>query len=137
MSARQAKVLADTNVWIAFFRGSRASEQDRLVADVLDRLIVEDRVLTCGIVEMELLQGLRQGERATLQENFASLPFLDTTRDDFRRAGEISRQLRVKGTTIPSGDALIAAICIRRELALLENDRHFREIEDLKQLDWR
>jgi predicted nucleic acid-binding protein len=84
VSGSVARVLADTNVWIAFFRGSRASEQDQRVADVLDRLIVEDRVVTCGIVEMELSQGLREGEHATFEENVATVPFLDATRQDFQ-----------------------------------------------------
>ena len=58
-----ASVLADTDVWIAFFRKSRGGEGQRELADALEQLILEDRVVLCGVVELELLQGLREGER--------------------------------------------------------------------------
>jgi tRNA(fMet)-specific endonuclease VapC len=137
LSGPDDKVLVDTNVWIAFFRGNRASEQEQLVAGVLDRLIAEDKVFTCGVVEMELFQGARTGERALLEELLSSLPFIDASREDFRQAGEISARLRERGRTIPSSDALIAAVCVRRDLVLLKKDRHFAEIEGLTRLEWR
>lgn len=131
------KVLADTNVWIAYFRGSRAQAQEQPVADALDRLISEDRVVLGGVVEMELYQGLRENERATLEAQFTALEFFETSREEFRRAGDILGQLRRQGITIPSPDALIAALCLRHDLPLLENDSHFEHIAGLKRFPWR
>ncbi len=54
MSSSTVKVLADTNVWISYFRGERATAQEQPAAEALDRLIGEDRVVLCGVVEMEL-----------------------------------------------------------------------------------
>ena len=137
MSGSSLKVLADTNVWIAYFRGDRAGVQEQPVAEVLDRLIGEDRVVLCGVVEMELYQGVRENERDTLETHLSALDFLETERGDFRRAGSVLRTLRRQGVTIPSPDALIAALCLRHELTLLEFDQHFEHIEGLVRVAWR
>ena len=132
-----ASVLADTDVWIAFFRTSRGDEKQRELADVLEQLILEDRVVLCGVVELELLQGLREGERATLEAALSALEFIPATREDFRQAGELLGGLRRRGATIPVSDGLIAAQCLRRDLVLLENDKHFAEVEGLRRYNWR
>lgn len=137
MSSSTAKILADTNVWIAYFRGERATAQEQPAAEVLDRLIGEDRVVLCGVVEMELYQGLRENERSTLEAQFSALAFFETRREDFRQAGHILGELRRQGVTIPSPDALIAALCLHHDLTLLENDGHFEHIEGLKRFPWR
>ena len=129
------KVLADTGVWIAFFRPQKDEVQRRL-ADVLDQLILEDRVVLCGVVELELLQGVRAEERPGLEAALSALEFISTTRADFQRAGELLGTLRRRGMTIPTTDGLIAAQCLQRDLTLLENDKHFAEIE-LRHHAWR
>lgn len=123
-----SKVLADTGVWIAFFRPQK-SEVQRQLADVLEHLISEDRVVLCGVVELELLQGVREEERSNLEASLSALEFLPTTRADFQQAGELLGNLRRRGVTIPATDGLIAAQCLRRDLILLENDKHFAELE--------
>ena len=137
MSNSAPRVLADTNVWIAYFRGERAPVQARPAAEALDALIVADRVVLCGVVEMELYAGLRAGEQEELEAQFAALPFVETVREDFRRAGQVLGALRGRGVTIPSPDALIAALCLRHGLTLLENDGHFGHVEGLERLPWR
>jgi len=94
-------------------------------------------VVLCGVVEMELYQGLRENERSTLEAQFSALAFLETSREDFRRAGHLLGDLRRQGITIPSPDALIAALCLRHDLTLLENDGHFEHISGLKCFPWR
>ena len=137
MSSSTAKVLADTNVWIAYFRGERAKAQEQPAAEALDRLIGEDRVVLSGVIEMELYQGLRENERDLLEAQFSALEFFETSREDFRRAGHLLGDLRRQGVTIPSPDALIAALCLRHDLTLLENDRHFEHISGLERFPWR
>jgi len=107
------------------------------VAEVLDRLIGEDRVVLSGVVEMELYQGLRENERDLLEAQFTALKFFETSREDFRRAGHLLGDLRRQGITIPSPDALIAALCLRHDVTLRENDAHFEHIAGLKRFPWR
>ena len=137
MNGLMSRVLVDTNVWIDFFRGERASAEGQQVADVLDTLLVHDRVLTCGIVETELYQGVRDDERVILEAQLDALDFLETTRGDYRAAGNVLKALRKRGITIPTPDALIAALCLHHDLTLLERDGHFAEIEGLKCFPWR
>ena len=132
-----AKILADTAVWIAFFRRGRGDETQQRLADTLEQLILEDRVVYCGVVEMELLQGVRDPERAGLEAALPALDYIEATREDFRQAGELLGSLRRRGVTIPATDGLIAAQCVRRDFTLLENDKHFAEVEGLKRFEWR
>ena len=124
-----ADVLVDTSVWIDFFRNAHSPE-----GDVMDLLLVENRVAICGIVEMEILQGLKEKERARTASVFELLPYLETERDDFRAAGLLWRQLRRRGRTIPATDCLIAGLCVRHGMSLFSLDAHFDCIEALNRI---
>lgn len=50
-----ADVVVDTSVWIDFFRNEKGRP-----GDLLDTLLAQDRVLLCGVVEMEIFQGLKK-----------------------------------------------------------------------------
>lgn len=137
MNASPNKVLVDTNVWIAFFRKTRGDETSQQVGTVLDGLLVEDRVVLSGVVEMELLHGVKEHERGELEVLLEALPYVEASRQDFRRAGELLNNLRRRGITIPTPDALLAAQCLRQNFQLLENDKHFAEIKGLQRVAWR
>lgn len=124
-----ADVLVDTSVWIDFFRNEKGR-----TGDLLDTLLEEDRVLLCGVVEMEIFQGLRKKELQELQSVFELIPYIDITREDFIASGTLWQSLRKKGETIPSTDCLIAELCIRYKLALFSLDSHFDKIKELKRL---
>ncbi len=124
-----ADVLVDTSVWIDFFRNDKGSAGDKL-----DRLLAEDRVLLCGVIEMEIFQGLRKNELKAVQSIFRLIPYVDTTREDFIGAGKLWQTLRKKGKTIPSTDCLIAEVCLKRDVFLFSLDAHFDEIRSLKRI---
>ncbi len=122
-----ASVLVDTSVWVDYLRqGQTPASQE------LDFLLEENRVLLCGVVELELLQGVRPPERSTLTQLLEALSYVETEREDFQAAGELSQALRSRGIQVPSTDALIAAICLRRDFPLLTADRHFEHFHPLK-----
>lgn len=114
-------VMADTSVWIAYFRGKHCPESDHL-----DSLLQQDRVTLCGVVEMELLRGVRVAERKRLSDLLAAVRFVETARADYIAAGEALGRLREEGVTVPATDALIAAVCRRNGLGLLTLDSHFQ-----------
>ncbi len=122
-----ADVLVDTSVWIDFFRHKRGRR-----GDMLDRLLAEDRVLLCGVVEMEIFQGLREKELGEVRSVFELISYVETTRKDFIAAGELWKNLRKTGTTIPSTDCLIARLCLKHDVRLFSLDAHFDGIEELK-----
>ncbi len=124
-----ASVLADTSVWIDYFRRG-----DSPAARTLDSLLEEKKVVLCGVVELELLQCARPAESEMLRELMTALPFIETERADFQRAGELLRELRDKGVQIPATDGVIAALCGRHGLALFTLDKHFEHIPGIKKI---
>jgi predicted nucleic acid-binding protein len=125
-----ADVLVDTSVWIDFFR-----HKSGRTGDLFDALLAENRVLLCGVVEMEIFQGLRGKELHEVRSVLQLIPYIDTTREDFIEAGGLWNRLRRKGITIPPTDCLIAQMCLKRDLSLFTIDAHFDEVEGLNKLN--
>ena len=122
-----ADVLVDTSVWIDFFRNRIGRPGDHL-----DTLRAEDRVLLCGVVELEIFQGMRPRELGEVRSVLELIPYVDTTREDFIDSGRLWRSLRQEGKTIPSTDCLMGVLCLRHDLTLFTLDAHFDAIKGLK-----
>ncbi|MFP4381384.1 MAG: PIN domain-containing protein [Candidatus Sumerlaeia bacterium] len=122
-------VMVDTSIWVDYLRSG-----DSKAADSLSLLLDLDRVATCGVVEMELLNGMRKKESEYFESIFKALYFLDTTRDDFINAGKMLSFLRGKGRTVPATDSLISAICLRLDIPIFSLDKHFEYIPGIKRL---
>jgi hypothetical protein len=122
-------VIVDTSAWVDFFRQGTGQ-----VADAVDALLDGDRVVLCGVVEMELIHGVRDRDAPRLRKLLEALHFVETTRDDYRAAGEKLATLRQRGVTVPATDALIAALCERAKLALLTSDRHIEHFPGVQRL---
>ncbi|HEA68798.1 MAG TPA: PIN domain-containing protein [Desulfobacterales bacterium] len=124
-------IIADTCVWIEFFR-NRESELTRH----LKEHIKERKVTMVGMVLAEILQGIRtKKEAGIVKESLKKLPYLEATWDAWEKAGELSRDLRRKGTTIPLSDLIIASIAIIGGNAVLTIDPHFQHVPGLKLKD--
>jgi len=121
-------VLVDSSSWIDYFRARGGAGSQ---GDAIDRLMDEGLAVICGMVELEILQGLKAPEGRRVQELLGALRFVETERQDFVSAGELLCVLRRKGVTIPASDGLIAAVCIRHGLRILTVDPHFRRVPGL------
>lgn len=120
------KVLADTCVWIEYFR-TRST-----LSEELKRLIQEGSVVTTGVVILELLHGAEKAKSKDLvKDTLLALPFLDTTRDTWLLAGEIGHTLRRNGITLPATDLLMAAIAKSNGCSVFTTDGHFKKIPNL------
>lgn len=122
-----SKVLIDSSVWINYFRPGKS-----VVAADVNVLLDEGRAILCGMVELEILQGLRGKDHDLVQDLFKALHYIETSREDFVFAGTMLNQLRQKGVTIPASDCLIAAQCIRSHCLLYTLDKDFKQIHLLK-----
>jgi len=120
VSDKGQAVVIDTSAWVQAFRGS-----DPVIKSAVDRLLEEDLAVLCGIVEMEIFQGLKEAERKRIAPLLRILKYLEVERDDWILAGQEYAHLRTQGVTLPSSDVLLAAMCIRRDLPLLTTDGHF------------
>lgn len=121
------KVLIDSSVWIDYFRKGKSKVEEQV-----NLLLDEDRIALCGMVELEILQGLKGNEQTIIQDLFSVLHFIDATRTDFVKTGIMLNELRKKGITIPSSDCLIAAQCLHHKLSLFTLDNDFKHIPHLK-----
>jgi hypothetical protein len=125
-------VLVDSSVWIDYFRGVSSA-----TADALDGMLGGSAgVATTGIVLQEVLQGTRSDRDYQLyRARLARLPYLPAGRMTHRAAASLYRKLRARGVTVPSIDALIAAVCVDSGARLLTNDRtHFEAIARVSKL---
>ena len=120
-------VLVDTSIWIDFLQHPRSSSADRLEGLIKDN----NRAVLCGLVIQEVLQGIRdRGSHAATKALLIKFPYLDMDKDVYLEAASLYRDLRAKGTTIPSSDAAIAALALHHRLPLFSRDEHFRVIAD-------
>ncbi len=127
------EIIADTCVWIEFFRNSESELTFQLKGHIKKR-----NVLMTGMVLAEILQGIKtKKEAGIVKESLKKLPYLEMTRDAWEKAGELSRDLRRKGTTIPLSDLIIASIAILGGYAVLTIDPHFQHVPALKLDDLR
>jgi predicted nucleic acid-binding protein len=120
------RVLIDTSAWVAFFRGSVPGRSE------VRALVTENRAVRCGPVELELRRGLRRSEAAAVLGVWSAVPPLAVEAIDFTSAGDLLRDLRENGTTMPSIDGLIAALALRYEVPLLSLDHHFAMVPGLR-----
>ena len=122
-----AVALVDTSCWIDYLRHGTSQP-----SHVLETLLKTDQAALCGVIEAELLRGLREEERDSVETLLGALPYLEMGREDYRTAGALLGSLRSKGVTLPLTDGLIAAVCLRYDLPLLTLDKHFSNIPGLR-----
>lgn len=124
------RLFVDTSVWSLALRRD-APTAHPAVDRLGDALTQGEPVFSTGLVLQELLQGFR-GPRAaeSIIERFAALPFITPTRADHIDAAGLRNACRRRGVQIGTIDALLASLCIGRELVMLSADRDFIAIAE-------
>lgn len=116
------RVLVDTSVWIEALRPSGIKE----VRERMEVLLGEDRVVTSGIIKLELLSGARTAkEYQELSDDLDSLHYIPTDENIWRCSCRLSRDAKKAALAIPPTDLLIAAIAITGGCELMHLDKHF------------
>ena len=121
------RLLPDTCAWIDFFRGKQTP-----LANALEQSLLSGEVLTCGVVLLELLQGIKNSrEEEQVKNALLALPHLEMSRDLWIKAANLSSQLRAKGHILPLSDIIIASLALENNCAVLTTDRHFESVDGL------
>jgi predicted nucleic acid-binding protein len=121
-------IIADTCIWIEFFR-----KPDAALTVHLKHLIREEKVVMTGMVLAEILQGIKaQKEAGLVRDHLQKLPYLETTRKTWENAGQLSASLRARGITIPLSDLIIAATAMSHGCEVFTVDPHFDQVKELK-----
>jgi hypothetical protein len=123
-----SRLLPDTCAWIDFLRGKPTP-----LAAVLEQSLLSSEVMACGVVLLELLQGIKSPREEELVQNaLQALPHLEMTRNLWIKAGKLSSRLRMKGHILPLSDIIIAVLALEHNCAVLTVDRHFEAVPGLK-----
>lgn len=121
---KEIGVLIDTSVWIEFFRNREANLVNRV-----RKLIESNQAYLCGVILSELLQGIKnEEERMMVTKALLGLPYIETGRELWEEAGNISLELRQKGHLIPLTDIFPAVLAIHHNLEIFTLDVHFQLI---------
>lgn len=121
-------LFVDTSVWSLALRRD-APDASPEVAALRDAITAGDTILTTGLVLQELLQGFAGPKaREQILERFSAVPLLVPDRDDYIEAATLRNACRRAGTQVGTIDALIAQLCVRHGLTLLNADQDFENI---------
>ncbi len=115
-------VLIDTSAWVEFFRKQGDLGVKLAVSHLRDGL----HGGICGPVEMELLGGARDEQRAALAEDLQRLPYFRSDARVWPKAAANFAKLRAGAVTAPWNDILIATISLEYACRVYAADRHFR-----------
>ena len=120
-------VLVDTSVWSLALR--RKQPSDHVAARHLRKIIEEDSALLLGVVAQELLSSVRHDEQFTrITAELMKFKVIEPKFGEYVAAATIANGCTIRGISITTVDALIAAISIDRALPLLTTDRDFQQI---------
>ena len=123
------KLILDTNAYVGFKLGH---------SEIVEYLIMADKILMSPIVLGELMFGFRNGSRYLqnmeeinlflADDAVQQIAVSDITSDRYSR---IATRLKQKGTPIPSNDIWIAAQTMETGAELVTLDRHFENVDGL------
>ena len=120
-------VLVDSSMFIHLLR-----QQKDPALELTSRARRMD-LATCGMVQMEVLRGMRVPRLRDALRKFMSVMLYAAT--DFRMwdaATDIAWQLDRSGITLPAQDLIIAASAQRLDAAILTLDNHFYDVPNLR-----
>lgn len=121
-------IVVDTSVWVDYFNGATNPH-----TDLLDSLLVRERLLIGDIILTEVLQGFRRDAGFhKAHELLDTLEFREMLgREVALRSAQNYRMLRKAGVTVRKTiDVMIATFCIMHGHRLLHDDRDFDVMEE-------
>jgi predicted nucleic acid-binding protein len=118
-------ILVDTTVLVDLLRGLPAAR---------DFLVQVDRPLVASeLTRIEILRGLRSGERAGAERAFRAFRWVAVDEAIARRAGELGRHWRASHAGIGVVDLVIAATALELDADLATSSvRHYPMFPDLQ-----
>lgn len=122
-------LLVDTSVWSLAYRRDTPPEVPEVHA-LREALTTGVRVVCTGIVLLELLRGFPRSPQV-IRDQVGALPMIEPTLDEYVEAASLSDSCRAAGVQLTSVDALLASLCIARDLTLLTTDEDFRHASDV------
>ena len=121
-------LFVDTSVWSLALRRDAHSDAPE-IAELQRALETGQPIFSTGLILQELLQGFSGPKaRSQILERFSALPLIAPDRQDHVDAAELRNDCRRVGIQIGTIDALLAQLCIRRQLTMMSTDGDFRHL---------
>lgn len=121
------EILVDSNVYIGLL--NRKRDPARIIGEWAGTA----DLVTCGMVRLEVLRGLKNSRAYRRMSDFMDV--MINLRSDaafWPEAADLAWKLDRMGKVIPGPDIIIAASAIRSSSAILTSDTHFHGIEGLE-----
>jgi len=119
--------LVDTSVWIDYFRGNNNE-----LSDVIDQLIDEDRIFINGIIKCELLVGTKtRKEYNSINGTLDCINWLELDGSVFAEISKVGFKLKREGISVPLSDLIIAVQANLNNHILIENNKHYKIINQI------
>ena len=117
------KVVVDSPVWSLVLR---RKQPDNRLANILQDLIADGRVITIGAIRQEILSGIKhQQQYERLRNNLRAFPDLELFAEDYELAADYFNICRRNGIQGSNTDFLICAIANRRNYEIFTTDDDF------------
>ena len=121
------EILVDSNVYIDLLKHRKDP------ASVIGEWAGQADLVTCGMVRVEVLRGLRNPAFYDRISSFMDVMINVSTPATFwSEASALAWKLDRKGKVIPGTDIIIATCALSLNCAVLTSDKHFAGIEGLK-----
>ena len=118
-------VLIDTCIWSLALRGK--TPREKLTAEILTRLIDENRAKIIGPIRQEILSGYSNRESfEKLRHKLNYFPNEPIVNEDYEAAADYSNMCRAKGIQGSHIDFLICAVAVRLNLKIYTTDKDFQ-----------
>ncbi|PIE40890.1 MAG: PIN domain nuclease [Gammaproteobacteria bacterium] len=118
-------VLVDTCIWSLALRGKTPKE--KTAANILARLIDENRAKIIGPIRQEVLSGYsNKASYEKLRSKLLYFPNEKILDSDYEAAAEYSNICRTKGIQGSHIDFLICAVAIRLKMKIYTTDKDFQ-----------
>lgn len=128
-------ILADSSVWIDFFRGERDGASGALARCLGDPSV---EIGVADLVLFEVLRGFRESRAQKRAESLLrALPQVSIGGDaQAVRAAHLYRRLRMQGRSVRSPiDGLLASFCMTQGHTLLHRDADFEVFKLVGEID--
>jgi len=119
-------ILVDSSVYIRLLR--RRLDPAVALFEHYDTV----NLVTCGMVRLEVLRGMREPRaRARLEAFMAVMQYVPADERLWREATDLAWRIDRAGQTIQATDALIAAAALRKGASVLTLDSDFQRVPGL------
>ena len=132
------RVIIDTSVWSEALRRKKntINSSETIIRKIIEKDI---EILLLGIILQEILSGISNEKLYyEIKKILDDFVYLETTKNDYIYASELSNKCRSNGIKAGSIDYLIASTTIQNDLHLVTYDKDFVNISkytDLKIFD--